>query len=441
LKVAADGSDYREAKLLRDYARTGEPQMSDTTNPEIPQKARLLEKLREGHFNVPEFVYVPAADFQRENFKALKDFLGAERESFKVIARSAHPQEEFFKGGTFDSLETYADVEGIKYARRRMITIAGTAKRLTILRQQTFNGAPEIDLGQMGVVVMPFIAGMSVMAKKVGERWEFGYIRDTGQKVESEPYITQTPHDRKLLEISSDIQRCLGFRCEIEYVISEDGEIHVVQAKDISHIETLELKESERSLKLDGVRRVRKRRNYRERPIYVMDSRSFYLDIISKCEDVVLEGEAREPGIEDILDIIASYEADLESFALRQELYGILGLSIKVPQDLYQIANHYLDEFPPLQKRISAALYNNLYKRDYFLSEADTLIAKDRVRIHLRSHDAYGIDTVRNPMWSVYWHMQRHDEVAKEFRRLGFKTGDTIGIDIDSEEKPTVFRL
>jgi len=44
-------------------------------------------------------------------------------------------------------------------------------------------------------------------------------------------------------------------------------------------------------------------------------------------------------------------------------------------------------------------------------------------------------------MWSVYWHMQKHDEVVKEFRRLGFKTGDSIGIDIDSEENPTVFRL
>lgn len=275
----------------------------------------------------------------------------------------------------------------------------------------------------------------------MGEHWEFGYSGETSQKVESEPYITQTPHDRKLLEISSDIQRCLGFRCEIEYVISEEGEIHVVQAKDISHIETLELKESERSIKLHGVHRIRKRRNDRERPIHVMDSKSFYLDVISKCEDIVLGGEDRQPGIEDILEIIASFEAGLEAFALRHERYGVLGLSIKVPQDLYQVANHYLDEFPAPQKELSSALYNNLYKVDYFLSEADTLIAKDRVRLHLRAHDAYGIDTVRNPLWSVYWYVQRHDEVVKEFLRLGFKTGDSIGIDIGPDEKPTVFRL
>jgi len=30
---------------------------------------------------------------------------------------------------------------------------------------------------------------------------------------------------------------------------------------------------------------------------------------------------------------------------------------------------------------------------------------------------------------------------VKELRRLGFKTGDTVGIDIDSQEKPTIFRL
>ena len=131
----------------------------------------------------------------------------------------------------------------------------------------------------------------------------------------------------------------------------------------------------------------------------------------------------------------------MESFALKHERYGVLGLSIKVPEDLYQVANHYLDDSPDLRKKLSTALYNNLYKVDYFLSEADTLIAKDKVRIHLRSHDAYGIDTVRNPVWSVYWHGQKHDQVVKELRRLGFKTGDTVGIDIDSQEKPTIFRL
>ena len=65
---------------------------------------------------------------------------------FKVIARSAHPQEEYFKGGTFDSLETYADVAGIEYARNRIITFGKTAKQLSIMRQQEFNHAPEVDL-------------------------------------------------------------------------------------------------------------------------------------------------------------------------------------------------------------------------------------------------------------------------------------------------------
>jgi hypothetical protein len=37
--------------------------------------------------------------------------------------------------------------------------------------------------------------------------------------------------------------------------------------------------------------------------------------------------------------------------------------------------------------------------------------------------------------------MDQHDKIAKEFRRLGFKTGDTVGIEIDSDEKPIVYRL
>jgi len=407
----------------------------------LPEKARLLERLKKGKFNVPDFIYVPASDFKNEKFEALENFLRNHAEGFKVIARSAHPQEDFFKPGTFDSLETYADLAGIKYARKRIIDLATTSRKLAVLRQQKFNSAPEIDPNEMGIVVMPFIEGTSVMAKRLGNHWEFGYSRDRIHKVQSEPYITNTPHDRKLLQMSEDIQEHLGFRCEIEYIVSGDGEIHVVQGKDISHIETLAEREEERSITLDGVRRIRKRRNYRERPIYVMDSRAYYLGIIDKCEDMVHGCEGPQPGIEDIIGMIESYEQELEEFALRHERFAVLGLSIRVPEELYQIANHYLEETSELQKRLSKVLHNDLYKRDYFLSEADTIIAKDKIRVNLGSHDAYGIATVRNPLWSVYWYIEKHDQIVNEFKRLGFKTGDTIGIDIGSEERPTVYRL
>lgn len=410
-------------------------------SPTLPEKARLLEKLNQGNFNVPDFIYVPAADFRNENFKDLESFIISHRESFKVIARSGHPQEEFYKGGTFDSLETYADVGGIKYARKRMITSAKSSKRLSILRQQKFNNAPDIDLDEMGVVVMPYIDGINVMAKKLGKQWEFGYSFNRNQQVQKDPYVTQTPHDRKLLQVSEDIQNYLGFRCEIEYIISEEGDICVVQAKDISHIDTLMLKESERSIRLDGLRRIRKRRSYRERPIFIMDSITVYLDIITKCENLVLGGKEPVASIDDILATISAYDNEMETFALRHERFGILGVSIQVPEDLFQIANHYLDDTPDFQKQLSKALHNNLYRRDYFLSEADTLIAKDKIRFNLGTHSAYGVDTVRNPLWSVYWHADRHDFIIKEVRRIGFATGDTIGIDIDVEEKPTVYRL
>jgi hypothetical protein len=407
----------------------------------LPEKARLLNQLQQEKFNIPDFIYVSAVDFENENFAALEAFLKHHRESFKVIARSVHPAEEFFKGGTFDSLETYADLGGIQYARKKIINLAKTAKQLTIKRQQKFNNAPQINLDDMGVIVMPFINGTSVMAKMIGDHWEFGYCRDRSHKILREPYITNTPHDRRLIDLSQKIQEQLGHRCEIEYVVSGEGEIYVVQAKDISHIETLEQNESERSIKLDGLNRVRIRRNHRERPVYVMDNKAFYLKLIGKCENYLLGDEGSKPAIEDILDIVTQYQADLEEFSLKYQRYCVLGLSIQEPEELYQIANHYLDDFPNIQPLLSKALHDNLYKIDYFLSESDTLIAKDKFRLNMCGHDAYGIDTVRNPLWSVYWYMDKHEMMVKEFKRLGFKTGDTIGIEIDSDDKPVVYRL
>ncbi len=102
----------------------------------IPEKAELLEKLKQGGFAVPDFIYVPPQHFDAEQFSDLESFLEKHRESFKVIARSAHCDERRFKGGTFDSLETYADVGGIRYARNKMIKLAGTSKYLSIARQQ-----------------------------------------------------------------------------------------------------------------------------------------------------------------------------------------------------------------------------------------------------------------------------------------------------------------
>lgn len=126
---------------------------------------------------------------------------------------------------------------------------------------------------------------------------------------------------------------------------------------------------------------------------------------------------------------------------MRHQRFAVIGLSIQNPDDLYQVANHYLDEMPELQAKLSRALHDHLYNIDIFLTEADTLIAKDKFRINLGSHDAYGIDTVRNPLWTVYWHVNRNTEVVRRFRQLGFKTGDTIGIDICTEGKPIVYRL
>ena len=173
-----------------------------------------------------------------------------------------------------------------------------------------------------------------------------------------------------------------------------------------------------------------------------MDNKAFYIDVISQCEELVNECTAPvDMDISRIIRSIEAYQADMEAFALRHQRYAVLGLTIQDPVELYQIANHYLDDTPELQAELSKALHHNLYQIDIFISEADTLIAKDKFRINLCSHDAYGIDTVRNPLWSVYWYVDRHEAVVQEFRRVGFKTGDTVGIDINVDDKPIVHRL
>jgi hypothetical protein len=415
--------------------------MSSKMKKEVPEKAKFLSQLQSSGFNVPAFIFLTPDDFNKERFEALEAFLEQHCDGYKVIARSAHAQEEQFKSGTFDSFGTYADIGGIQYARKKMIRKAKTTKRLSIERQQRFNNAPPVNVEQMGVIVMPFIEGTGVMAKMIGNSWEFGYCRDRSRKIQKEPYITQIPHDRRLLHLSQKIQQELGFRCEIEYIVSKKGEIFVVQAKDISEIETLEQNESERCIILDGIRRVRKRRNYRERPLYVIDNKSFYINLISKCEDMLFECKGTKPKIEDLIDIIKAYETDMERFALRHQRYAVLGISIQDAEDLFQIASHYLDETPALHALLSQALNNNLYELDIFIAEADTMIAKDKLRINLGSHDAYGIDTVRNPLWSVYWQVDKHEDMVKEFKRLGFKTGDTVGIEINAEGLPVIYRL
>ncbi len=411
------------------------------TEQSLPEKIRLLELLKNAGFDVPDYIYLTAGDLKNENFDGLEEFFNETCQSFKVIVRSAHPLESFFKSGTFDSLEVNADIPGIRYGRKRIVNLAKTARKIQILRQQKFRNAPEIDPEDMGVIVMPFIKGVKVMAKKMGQHWEFGYTNEYAHKIQCESYITETPHDLKLLQLSEEIQDFLGFACEIEYIVSKMSDIHVVQAKDISRVELLDADVGRRTVKLDGIRRIRKKRNYRERVFYVMDHKSFYLDIIDKCEELVHGWGETECRIEDVLQVIYDYEAELERFALKHERFGVLGFAVKIPDDLFQIANHYLEDTPELQKRLTAALYHNQYKIDYFLAEADTIIAKDRIRLNLCTHDAYGIDTVRNPVWFVYWNYEKQDKIVRELKNLGFKTGDTICIEINVDGKPTIHRL
>jgi len=407
----------------------------------IPEKPRLLKILKDDGFNVPDFYFISGEDFDEGDFLELQEFLNRSCTSFKVIVRSAHPQEDRFKGGTFDSLETNCDITGVQYARNRITKLARHAKRLNILRQQKFNGAPQIDIDQMGIVVMQYIEGLQVMAKQLGDQWEFGISGFAKEKVPVESYITRRPPDERLLELSDTIQRHLGFRCEIEYILDYSGVIHVVQARDISLIDLLEQNRFEQTLRLDGIRRLRKRNNYRERVIYAMDNPSIYERIMAMSSELLREQERVEEKFGKILKVIEEYEQELEQFSLKYQYYAVLGLKIRIPDELFHKASHCLNELPDYQARLTQVLLENQYQIDYFLSEADTILAKDRLHLNLCTHAAYGVDSVRNPLWFIHWTPEHHDAVVNQFRKLGFKTKDMIGIEISPEERPMVYRL
>lgn len=402
----------------------------------IPEKARLLDRLQQGRFNVPAFIYVPAEDFIAGRLDALSAFFERVGRSFKVIARSAHPDEELFRGGTFDSLETYADIAGVLYARKRMIDSAQTVKRLSIVRQQKFNHSPDIDPRQMGVIVMPFIEGMGVMAKKVDGQWEFGYCLPRGGP-ESRTWITRKPHDVKLLSLSESIEDYLGFSCEIEYVAPDDGSLHVVQAKDISKIETLHSDHTLGALRMDGLRRIRKRRNFRERPIYLMDNETFYADLIAGC----LKQTPTACSENHFVSRIGDYAADLEDFALRYERFAVFGICMKAADATLRNVYHFLCPPSETGNLAKTKLDRLSVLIDAFLAEADTLILPEQMHLHLCCHAAYGIDAVRNPKWIVFWHEARSAVVMNEIRRIGFKTGDSVAIHVDADDIPTIYRL
>ena len=91
----------------------------------------------------------------------------------------------------------------------------------------------------------------------------------------------------------------------------------------------------------------------------MMDSREFYMNIIDKCEDLVHGGQGKKPTIEEIIKIITSYEKQAETFALSHERFAVVGLSIRAPEELFQIANHYQlvkTEMARGQKMASVAL-------------------------------------------------------------------------------------
>ncbi len=133
----------------------------------------------------------------------------------------------------------------------------------------------------------------------------------------------------------------------------------MVQARDISKVETFERKESQ-FIRLDGLHRTRKRRNYRERPVFVMNNRLLYIEIISACEVLVHDRPGPVTAIAEVLALLRDFERQMEAFALTHARFGVLGLSIRVPAQLYRSPTS-LDEPRSGKRRFSPGALRQPY--------------------------------------------------------------------------------
>jgi hypothetical protein len=413
-----------------------------------PDKVAFLEKLQSGGFNIPDFIYLSSEALENDCQKAITSFLGSLNGAACVIVRSAHPLEAHFKGGTFDSFESTADLDGIRLAFRKIVRSCRTSKRLAIRRQQVFEGAPPLDPDDMGILIMPYVDGRSVMAKTVGTNWEFGYARQSDNLIFRDPYLTSTPHDTQLYILSERIRRFLGFRCEIEYILSGDGQLFIVQARDISGAPTIEEapvsptgRRGGGRVRFDGVLRVRGLCNHRIRPVFIMNNRGFSLEIIDACSRSRCSGGSGDDGLtQRILEIIDRFDQQLEMFSLSHPRYAVLGTDIHL-LELFHFIHHFFEKATHARQQIEGALRKTQYSVESFLAEADTLIAKHKTRFNLCTHNAYGISSVSNPLWTVFWNEDRSESILNDIELLGIQTGDIIEIEIEASGIPVLYRV
>ena len=59
--------------------------------------------------------------------------------------------------------------------------------------------------------------------------------------------------------------------------------------------------------------------------------------------------------------MIEEYEKELEQFSLKYKPYAVLGLKIRIPDELFHKVSHCFDELPEYQARLTQVLLENQY--------------------------------------------------------------------------------
>ena len=109
---------------------------------------------------------------------------------------------------TFNSLETYADVGGIRYARNKMMGLGKPGTQFSIARQQRFDHAPQMDLEQMGVMVNALYKQIQRDGRDDQQRMEISdTVRTTLTRCKANNLHHQTPSNSSWLSCQRRFRR------------------------------------------------------------------------------------------------------------------------------------------------------------------------------------------------------------------------------------------
>jgi len=425
----------------------------------LQEKVANLLTLEEVDKSIPDRVFVSEKDFQDENFENLKKFLKKYPEG-GIYARTVHKLEDQLKGGTGKSIVFYENtIQEVHDVRKVIIDHLRYAKRLSILRQQKFNGlSQEFNPDDMGLLFMPYIKGWNIMAKYVNKEWEFGIsgIPENGEEFPPRLFTKKSIEEMAVIlqNLQRDLRRIVDpliERCdrltnhlykkkgndkyEYEFVYNSKAKvIYTVQARDISKIignmKTMEcgFDLSYPSLDLADWQCVRNPARYRKRPVYIIDEK-------------LVEGVEYLSKANKHIEFLLQVQEQFIDFALEHENLGVIALDASKSNDSVLSLNQkgiYDKELPrELIYSLGEYGFTTLHAGDLYaplIDESDLLICPATPGKGADPHIVFGIDNLNVPFIAVKY-FGREDYLLRDFLRTNkINNGSLVGVDVSGSD-------